>query len=265
MTNSSSLKIAIAQQCAVDDFDENMKVVCRLIEEASEKDSEIIFFPENCLYVRLDKKVLPPYLQLDSKYFKQLENLASDKDIAIHLGGVGIEEQASKFNASIFIEPGKNSKVTYRKQKLFDIDLPGKHSYRESDAYQHGSKSEVLEYKSWKFGQSICYDLRFSEIYSNYANQKVDAILVPSSFLVPTGEAHWHILNRARAVESQTYVIASAQSGNHKDKHQSYGHSLVVDPWGVVLEDLEKSEDCIAIVDLKKDRITQIRENMPMR
>lgn len=263
--SNEKIKIAIAQMCSVDSVEDNFPVIENLINKAKGEEAEIIFFPENCLYMRLDKSTIPPYLKLKDKVIDRISQLALELKIAVHLGGVGVSDQANQFNASIFIREDGSREIAYRKQKLFDIDLPGKHSYRESDAYDHGSSCEILKWKGWVFGQSICYDLRFSEIYNEYALKKVDALLIPSSFLVPTGEAHWHILNRSRAIESQAYVISSAQAGDHKGRHKSFGHSLVVDPWGNVLVDLENQTPGLACVELVRARIDDVRSKMPMR
>lgn len=260
-----TINIAIAQQCALDDFQHNLKVLLDLLTKAKEAGAAICFFPENCLYVRLDKKVLPPYLDLSDPILNSIKEHCNKLSIAAHLGGVGIKEGDVPRNACLFIDEKGKLTHTYSKQRLFDIELEGKHSYKESDAYKAGEESKILNWQDWRFGQSVCYDLRFPEVYLNYAKEKVEVILVPSSFLVPTGEAHWHILNRARAIESQSYVIAPAQSGSHRDKHQSYGHSLVIDPWGKVLVDLEKKEDDIAVASLHMDRISEVRKQMPMR
>ena len=259
------MKLAVAQMCSMDDFESNLKIILELIERAAAEKAEILFFPENCLYMRLDKKVLPPYIEAGSPYLSEIYASSKKNKIAIHLGGVGYLSKGEGVNASLFCSPENDFECTYKKQKLFDIDLRGKHSYRESDAYRHGKKNEVLHYASWRFGQSICYDLRFSEIYHEYALQNVDAILIPSSFLVPTGKAHWHILNRARAIESQAYVISATQAGDHKGRHQSFGHSLVIDPWGEVLIDLEDQINSIGVVEIHKNKIQQVREQMPMR
>ena len=258
------LKLAIGQMECIDSFADNLEILLDLMHQASKLDAKALFLPENCLYMRLDKKQLPPYLSTSSEEFEQIKALSMKLDLAVHLGGVGLKTDAGKYNASIFVSPKGELSHTYDKQKLFDIELEGKHSYRESDAYDHGSKNSVLEYLGFSFGQSICFDLRFSSIYENYAKQQVDAILIPSSFLVPTGKAHWHVLNRARAIETQSYVISAAQTGEHKGKHQSFGHSLVVDPWGEVLVDLENKKNTCEAFEIDKAKVLSVRQQMPM-
>jgi predicted amidohydrolase len=145
---------------------------------------------------------------------------------------------------------------------LFDIQLAGQEAIRESDEFNHGDGPSILDIKGWKWGLSICYDLRFSELYSKYAHQAVDIISVPAAFLVPTGEAHWHTLLRARAIESQAFVVASAQSGSHKGIRETYGHSLIVNPWGAIL--LDMTTVGVSVMELKKSDIKRVREQIPM-
>jgi predicted amidohydrolase len=149
---------------------------------------------------------------------------------------------------------------------LFDVEVAGAPPVRESDYFNGGSEARVVEIDGWKFGLSICYDLRFAELYLRYAREKADVILVPSAFLVPTGEAHWHVLLRARAIEAQCFVAAPAQSGEHHSDSQvrkTYGHSLVVDPWGKVLAELKESPQ-IQVVELDRELITKARRQIPM-
>ena len=154
------------------------------------------------------------------------------------------------------------------KPYLFDVDVVGAPQARESAAFSYGAKAQVITLNGWKIGLSICYDLRFSELYSKYAQKNVDVILVPSAFLVPTGKAHWHSLLRARAIESQAFIVAAAQSGDHQNanaQHRyTYGHSLVVDPWGVVLKDLETPGADLAVVELDSAQLKKVREQIPM-
>ncbi|MEC9281839.1 MAG: nitrilase-related carbon-nitrogen hydrolase [Bdellovibrionota bacterium] len=260
-----SLKLAIGQMESVDSFADNLEIILDLMQQAAKLEAQALFLPENCLFMRLDKKQLPPYLNLQSNEFKPIKDLAAKLALAVHLGGVGLQTNNGKFNASVFVSADGSLSTNYNKQKLFDIELEGKHSYRESDAYNHGEKNAVLDFMGFRFGQSICFDLRFSSIYENYAKQSVDAILIPSSFLVPTGKAHWHILNRARAIETQSYVISAAQTGNHKNRHQSFGHSLVVDPWGELIVDLEEKKNSCEVFEIDKSKIRSVREQMPMR
>ncbi|NJM10425.1 MAG: hypothetical protein HC883_06135 [Bdellovibrionaceae bacterium] len=169
-------------------------------------------------------------------------------------------------NSTILFEAGKGPRVVYTKVHLFDVDVEGAPPVRESELFVNGDHPAILDFHGWKIGLSICYDLRFAELYLNYA-QAVDLILVPSAFLVPTGEAHWHTLLRARAIEAQAYVAAPAQGGEHGSGDQfrsTYGHSLVVDPWGRVVVDM-KLETGLQTVELVREAIEKVRRQIPMK
>jgi predicted amidohydrolase len=168
----------------------------------------------------------------------------------------------------LFFAPGHPARVVYVKTHLFDVDVEGAPPVRESDHFVGGGGPATVELKGWKFGLSICYDLRFAELYLKYA-EAVDVILIPSAFLVPTGQAHWHVLVRARAIENQCFVAAPAQSGEHTSvasgpSRRTFGHSLVVDPWGAVLLDMEHAPGA-AVVELKRDLIEKARRQIPMQ
>src|SRR5690606_14018795 len=143
-------------------------------------------------------------------------------------------------NATLYWPPGQPAKVVYSKIHLSDVEVDGAPPVRESDHFWPGEKAETWQILVWRFGLSICFDFRFAELYAHYAGV-LDAILIPSAFLVPTGEAHWNVLIRARVIENQAFVIAPAQTGAHRSEtgavRKTYGHSMVVDPWGRVLLD----------------------------
>src|SRR6185312_9241342 len=203
---------------SVDDVEKNFLQCEKAIIEAAAQSAKIIFFPENCLFMRIKEGEKILGLSVADPVFQKLSDLSKKHKIALHLGSVPLREDGKL-------------KLTYRKIHLFDIELEGQKPIRESDVFHQGARPEILEFEGWKLGQSICYDLRFSELYQAYAKAQVDAILVPTAFLVPTGQAHWEILLRARAIESQAFVIAAAQAGNHVGvrggQRSTYGHSLV--------------------------------------
>ena len=258
-----NLKIGVAQMTSRDDFAQNLSTVTRLYESACEQGAGLVLFPENTLFFRIRSGSA-----IQGFEWEQLKTLghAVDKSGAALLLSTPVKTADGKFtNSTVFIEPGLAPRIVYSKVHLFDVDVQGAPPVRESDYFLNGEGPRVLEYCGWKIGLSICYDLRFAELYLAYA-QKVDLILVPSAFLVPTGEAHWHTLLRARAIEAQAYVAAPAQSGEHKSGDQvrkTYGHSLVVDPWGRVMADLNGGEG-VTVVELSPEAITKVRKQIPM-
>lgn len=265
----SELKIALCQMNSTDRVQDNLAQIKNLIQQVPISQGVDLFcFPENCLYLRLVEGQKITGLSLTDSVFVELSRIAMERKCYLHLGASPLNFEGHLYNATILISPDGQVLSPYQKMHLFDIQLEGQAPVCESDVFKHGLKPTVVNIHGWKMGQSICYDLRFSELYSHYAQQECDLILVPSSFLPKTGEAHWEVLLRARAIETQAYVAASAQGGIHKGDHggqrSTYGHSLLVDPWGVVIAEL-KSQPSIEVHILTKDRIQQVRKQIPMK
>lgn len=262
-----NLRVAICQLNSIDDVTQNLKQIIRLLENFSKKDQvRLIAFPENCLFMRLTEGGEIQTLNIQHEALKELSYWARKLNSYIHLGSVAFEEKGKVYNQSLIISDTGNIVPSYRKIHLFDIQLENALPIRESDRFFHGSKPETFSVDGWLIGQSICYDLRFSELFSFYARLSVDLVLVPSAFLFKTGEAHWHVLLRARAIESQCYVVAAAQGGIHKGvlgTRETYGRSLAVDPWGKVLGEIHQSPGQV-IIDLKKSQIKKVRDQIPM-
>lgn len=265
------MKIALAQLTSIDGIEYNTKEIVRLTQEAFVQSEslrpQIIFFPENSLYfrIRVDEKL--PQISLDAGEIQVLENLSHDTQIHLHLTS-NILDQGKNWNATILIAPGKKAKIIYRKIHLFDITLNGDKSIRESDVFSHGSEVTNFIVDDIKIGSSICYDIRFAELYHKHALQQVDAIVVPAAFLVKTGMAHWEILLRARAIESQCYVIAPAQWGTHTSldgqvQRETFGHSMLISPWGEVIA---QKKDGIGLIygQLDKSQCLDVRRQIPM-
>lgn len=173
------------------------------------------------------------------------------------------------YNSSMLITPEGEIHPTYQKMHLFDIQLDGQAPLKESDVFRHGHAPHIIEVDGWRLGEAICYDVRFAELFSQYARKEVDLILLPAAFLVKTGEAHWEVLLRARAIESQSYVVAAAQGGTHQGcrggTRETYGHTLIVDPWGAVVGQVEKLGPGVTIVKLSRERIEAVRRQIPMK
>jgi predicted amidohydrolase len=266
---NSELNVAVCQMTSIDSVEANFNQIQKLISSVPvDKNVELFCFPENALYMRLVEGEKVPALKLSDDVFSKLRNLAKERKAALHIGASPIEVDGQVFNGTVFIQPDGTLSSPYQKMHLFDIQLQGQKAIRESDVFKHGPKPEVVEYLGWKIGQSICYDLRFAELYSQYAKAEVDLILVPSAFLPKTGEAHWEVLLRARAIESQAYVVASAQGGVHRNEkgasRETYGHSLVVDPWGKILTQMG-TQIGVEIHTLTKQRIAEVRQQIPMK
>jgi predicted amidohydrolase len=263
-----NLSLIVCQMTSIDDVEANYRQIEKLVQSISQP-ADLALFPENCLYMRLVEGQAIPGLDFQHPVFARLQNLAFSKKIWLHLGSVPLKEDGKLTNASVVITDQGEIRATYRKMHLFDITLEGQAPIRESDVFNHGPSPSVLEIKDWNLGQTICYDLRFSELFSVYAKKKVDAILVPAAFLVKTGQAHWEVLLRARAIESQCYVIAAAQAGTHSNSegHQrkTYGHSMVISPWGEVLFKGSSDQPEAHFVELNFAQIESVRRQIPMQ
>lgn len=261
------LRLAILQLTSTDDVEANLANIRKLAQKLP-GGLDIVFLPENCLFMRIDRRDSVQSLELDSEPILQMKSLAQGLGTSFHLGSVALRQGSRVSNASMIISPSGEVKVSYEKIHLFDVDIQGQAPIRESDAFARGRNPEVWYFKNWSLGQSICYDLRFSELFSFYARECCDVLLVPAAFLRKTGEAHWEVLLRARAIESQCYVIAAAQAGIHRNKkgqeHFTFGQSLVVDPWGHVL--VRGSSDQSEVLEFQLDPafLEQVRRQIPM-
>lgn len=267
---SDQFTVALCQMTSIDDAEANLMQVESLVETIPDSAGvRLVCFPENCLYLRLREGEKVPGLYLEDKVFESLGELARRRKMHFHLGALPLRIDGHLYNSSVHVTDRGDVKASYQKMHLFDIQLENGPSVRESDAFRHGQAPSILEIDGWKFGQTICYDLRFAELFSTYARREVDGILVPSSFLVKTGEAHWEVLLRARAIESQCYILAAAQAGLHKSVHdgfrETYGHSLVVDPWGAMKERLATKTPGVLIHTLQRGEIDKVRRQIPMK
>lgn len=267
---SSELVVAIAQMTSVDDVNTNLKQIEFLLEDVfSREQAQLVCFPENCLYFRIIEGEEIPGFTLSHPAFLALIDLAKKYNTHLHLGSVPLYVEGLLYNSSVLITPKGEVRPTYQKVHLFDIQLEGQKPIRESDVFCHGQKPNVVEIDGWRIGEAICYDLRFAELFSLYAQQEVDVILLPAAFLVKTGEAHWEILLRARAIESQSYILASAQGGTHKGlsgaTRETYGHSLIADPWGTLIGKVEGRYPGVILSKLNRSKISSVRQQIPMK
>jgi predicted amidohydrolase len=168
------------------------------------------------------------------------------------------------FNRSFFFDPNGKVVATYDKINLFDVTLGGGETYRESDTFAGGSKAVIVNGPlDAKIGLTICYDVRFAPLYSALARAGAEVITVPAAFTVPTGQAHWETLLRARAIETHCFVVAPAQGGRHEDGRATYGHSVIIDPWGKVVAKLDHDEPGFIVADLDLNQVAEARAKIP--
>lgn len=189
---------------------------------------------------------------------------AAKHGLWLHIGSIALKGGAGGryLNRAFVIDDTGAIRARYDKIHLFDVDLPGGISWRESDSYAAGQQPVAVDTPWGRIGLSICYDLRFPDLYRALSNAGAVILAIPAAFTVPTGIAHWHILQRARAIEAGAFVISAGQTGTHADGRETYGHSLVVDPWGDVLLDMDKGAE-VATVEIDIARVAEVRGRIP--
>jgi predicted amidohydrolase len=261
------MRIALHQMTSCIDPIRNASDMQDAIAKAADNGAVMYFAPEMALLVDRDRARARKYMA-DESHSMALQSLiaaAARHRIWVHIGSMPIlDDGAEKLaNRSIIISPDGAIAARYDKMHLFDVDLASGETWRESSAYVGGEQPVVVQTPLGQMGLAICYDMRFPDLFSAYAKSGVDVLTLPSAFTVPTGEAHWHTLLRARAIESAAFVIAAAQCGVHEDGRQTYGHSLVVDPWGTILLDMGDLP-ALACVDLDLDAIKRVRQQIPV-
>ena len=193
----------------------------------------------------------------------RLAQIARENGLFLHVGSLAVALEDGRFaNRSVLFDPRGEIAATYDKIHLFDADLPGIDAYRESATYAGGSEA-VMADAGFRLGFSICYDMRFAALYRALAQAGAEVIAVPAAFTVPTGEAHWHVLLRARAIETGCFILAAAQGGRHANGRATYGHSLIVAPWGEVIAEAEGDAPGILVAALDLDAVASARQRVP--
>jgi len=259
-------RVALFQATSGIDPAANARSLTGAIEQASAGGAEMLFTPEMTGLLDRDSSRAAKVLRVqdEDEVLAAATEAAARHRIWVHIGSLAVLVGDGKVaNRSFVIDREGNVRGTYDKLHLFDVDLPTGESWRESNTYSPGAGVTLLNGTPvGKFGLTICYDLRFPGLFARLAESDADVIAVPAAFTVPTGKAHWHVLLRARAIEAGLFVIAAAQVGHHEDGRNTYGHSLVVDPWGEVLLDMGDERGVgFAEIDLK--RISEVRSRIP--
>ena len=257
------IRMACVQMSANDDFEHNLHQAIALAHEAHQKGAELIAFPEMFLY-RGSASCYPKTLKETEHVIHKFQHMACMGRVPILLGSI-LERSKQKshyFNTSIFISDKGRLLSHYQKIHLFDVKTPGKRKFTESKYFLSGKSAPVVSHSGIRFGFSVCFDLRFPEQFRSLAMRGAQVIFVPSNFLQETGKAHWHVLLRARAIENQVFIVAPAQVGrNPETGHKSFGHSLIVDPWGKVLAEGSGDKPEIVIAELDLALIRKLRQD----
>ncbi|MEO0642998.1 MAG: carbon-nitrogen hydrolase family protein [Pseudomonadota bacterium] len=260
-------KIAVLQMTSGIDPEANFAHIKQAARDAKAGGADILFTPEMALLLDRDRKRARAALEVPaySEYHDCFCALAETFEIDIALGSMPYPLEGGLLaNRSFYFRADGEDPRYYDKIHMFDVELSTGERWRESTAYKPGEHLFIeSDTPLLSIGFTICYDLRFPALFEELGRHRCDAIAVPAAFTVPTGKAHWHVLLRARAIEASAFVIAAAQVGKHEDGRETYGHSLVVDPWGEVLLDMGGEEPGLGFCDIDLKRIAEVRSQIP--
>jgi predicted amidohydrolase len=260
---ATTFRAACAQITSTPDMAGNIATACDLVREAREAGADLVALPENVALLApgADMRAAATS-EADHPALAAFRDLARDTGVWLLAGSLAVRHGEKLANRSLLIDPRGAVVARYDKIHMFDVDLPGGESYRESKNYAHGDAACLAQTPWGPLGVTICYDMRFAHLYRALAQAGAALFTVPSAFTRPTGWAHWHVLLRARAIETGGFVIAPAQCGTHYGKRQTYGHSLIIDPWGEVLAEAGE-EPGVIVAEIDMDRVAEARAMVP--
>lgn len=263
--NARAFTVAAVQMRSTDDRKRNLDVAEAYAAEAADRGADVIAFPENVADLRAEGARRPPAETVGGPTAARFAAMAARHRVFVLAGTLALRNTRGKkrLNTSLLFAPDGRLAAIYRKMHLFDVAIPGRAEFRESAAVAAGNSVVVARTACGIFGLSICYDLRFPELYRHLALAGAEVLFVPSAFTAYTGRAHWTALLRARAIENLAYVVAPAQWGRHAAGRVSHGHTCVVDPWGRVIAERARGTGVVlARIDL--DRVTRLRRELPV-
>ena len=260
-------RIALLQMTTGVDPTANARTIGEAIGRAAEGGATMLFTPEMSGLLDRDRKRAARSIRSEdeTEALMVARDAAAKAGIWVALGSLAVRADKDRWaNRAFVIGPDGQLVARYDKLHMFDVDLATGESWRESNAYAPGDAVVSVEGTPvGRLGLTICYDIRFPALFEALVRKRCDSIAIPAAFTVPTGEAHWHVMQRARAIEASAFVIAAAQVGRHEDGRHTYGHSLVVDPWGKVILDMGDMRSELAFADLDLSRIEEVRRQVP--
>jgi predicted amidohydrolase len=260
------MKIAAIQMRSGLDPDANLAALEPMIAEATAQGAVYVLTPEVTMIFPESREQLTSVAAPFEGHpqLQRVGKLAQQYGIYIHIGSLAVPLPDGRFaNRSVLFAPSGEVVATYDKIHLFDATIEGLNAYRESATYAGGESAVTAPLGEFTLGMSICYDMRFPKLYNALANAGASLIAVPAAFTVPTGQAHWHVLLRARAIETGSYVIAAAQGGQHPNGRATYGHSIIIDPWGRVIAELTHDEPGVLVAEIAADQVADARQRVP--
>lgn len=261
----SAARAALLQMTSGIDPIENARVMADAVAEAKAGGAAMLFTPEMSGLVDRDRARAAQSIvaEDEDRVLAAVREAAATHGLWVHLGSLALKRPDGRFaNRGFVIDSSGAIRASYDKLHLFDVDLPTGERWRESAVYAAGEGAVVVDTPVGRLGLSICYDLRFPDLYRALSDGGATVLAVPSAFTRPTGAAHWHVLLRARAIEAGAFVLAAAQTGEHADGRATYGHSLAIDPWGEVLIDMGEGAG-LGFADLDPARLKDVRARVP--
>lgn len=245
----------------------NAKAISSAIADAAAQGADMLFTPEMSNLLDRDRARAAQHLcsEADDPTLAAARKAAAEAGIWVHLGSLALKGERADgrlVNRGFVIDGSGEIRARYDKIHLFDVDLPTGESWRESAAYAPGERVVAVDTPWGRLGLAICYDLRFPDLFRAMSDAGASMLALPAAFTVPTGKAHWHVLVRARAIESSCWVIAAAQSGTHEDGRATYGHSLVIDPWGDIALDMGEANG-LGYAEIDAAKTSDVRMRVP--
>jgi len=259
-------KVGVVQMTSTADVEANLERAESCVTQAAEDGAELVLVPECFAYLGPEEgqREVAEALPGGGPILGRMQALARARGVDLVLGGFWERGDDPKKvrNACVHIDASGEVKSVYRKIHLFDVDLPDGTKLMESETVEPGTEPVVTDTPFGRLGLSVCYDLRFPELYRRLVDGGAIALAVPAAFTLTTGKDHWHVLLRARAIEAQSYVLAAAQTGHHYGRRNSYGHALIVDPWGTVLAEHGEGQGAV-VARIDTDVVERVRRALP--
>ena len=264
---NGTFRAAMVQTCTSCDVDKNIELVSAQVREAAASGAHYIQTPEVTTLIEARGAAQIEKSQPDDQAntaLKAFAALAAELGIWLHIGSMSVRETEEKLaNRSFLFRPDGQIAARYDKIHMFDVAVDADNRYNESRRYNAGDRAVVTPLPWGNLGMTICYDMRFPGLYRSIAKAGAHFISVPSAFTIPTGKAHWHVLLRARAVESQCFVFAAAQVGEHESGRKTYGHSIIISPWGEVLAEADGLQTGVIYSNIETETLETVRERVP--
>jgi len=244
----------------------NIESMEALVRHAASRGARYVQTPEMTGALVKDREALRKSLRPEAEdpVLRAASALATELGIYLHIGSTAVDAGSDMVaNRGVVFDPNGVSLASYDKIHMFDVDLDNGESWRESSTYQPGDMAVTVDLDGARLGMGICYDVRFPHLFRDLALAGADILTAPAAFTRQTGEAHWHVLQRARAIENGAFMISAAQGGVHEDGRETYGHSLIVDPWGRVIAEMQGDEPGILVASLALDEVKAARSKIP--